>query len=1009
MKLTSNARKCFVVAIIFMLLFQFSIMEHIARATPILDIDIAVDKQYYNVGETVKITGNVTLDGIIQNDTIAAIEVDFPNGNLFFIRTVETGNVSGKYWRVQILDLYTCDAQGNPQTLFNRGPNEYAYVNLTAKNMGVAPRRVKGALYVQCSDNTPLQAFYPFDIEYDGEQQISWILSIPLPDYAPTGQARVFASLFTGEPKNSGYPYCPEKTANFSIVTTTPIMPPQPKYFNITFALLVKDFPRGGYMVYATTSFDVQIAVDIKQFTVIGPVPIITYYPANPIVCQTVTLNGSASYDAGGTITNWSWDFGDGTTAKGAVVAHVYEFAAKYIVRLTVTDNDGGYNSTARPIDVLEAWPMFHHNSKREGTSTSLAPVTNVTKWIKTIGPINTDFWMYSSPAVTPAIVGNAVFIGSTNGTVYAFDATTGSVIWAKTPAPGFKFYSSPAFADGLVFIGSEDGHVYALNATNGNTKYSITTGGYVHSSVAAAGNRVYVGSQDMKVYAFYTNSTSLWTSNALDGAIYSSPAVANGKVFISTLNGTMYALNETTGAIIWRTNLAPNTPIYSSPAFAYDKVYIGSTNNNVYALNATSGSILWNTATNGEVYSSPAVVDGLVFIGSMDNNLYALDAMTGALIWNKTIGQIKWSSPLVAEGKVFLGTTDGKIHALREKNGEVWWNYQTNGAVDSSPSVLNDILYVGSKSGKLYAFYNQIHDVAVTSVVPSKTLVIQNETITISATLWNKGSLNEVVNLTTSYNSTVFDTRSVGLNRGVETTVQISFNTTGVPTGTCVIYVNATLTPPSTDENPSDNIRTCQIRIEIGKREITVTDATPSTLGIDPTRPIPIKDVHGQGYNATIYVTIKNQGNFTESNIQLKVYWSNSTHFNQTISSVTISQLQVDESVMLNFTWITSGLAYGNYTISAYAVPVYGEENVTNNLYIGAVVRVVVPGDVSSITRNVPDGLVDMRDIGAVCTKFGTTPLDPEWDPDKDINSDGMVDMRDIGIACKNYGKTEY
>ena len=83
-------------------------------------------------------------------------------------------------------------------------------------------------------------------------------------------------------------------------------------------------------------------------------------------------------------------------------------------------------------------------------------------------------------------------------------------------------------------------------------------------------------------------------------------------------------------------------------------------------------------------------------------------------------------------------------------------------------------------------------------------------------------------------------------------------------------------------------------------------------------------------------------------------------------------------------------------------------ETNTSDNLYVGGLVRVVVPGDVTSPTPNVPEGKVDMRDIGAVAGKFGSKPSSPNWDPNKDVNNDGTVNMRDVGIAATNFGKKE-
>jgi outer membrane protein assembly factor BamB len=54
---------------------------------------------------------------------------------------------------------------------------------------------------------------------------------------------------------------------------------------------------------------------------------------------------------------------------------------------------------------------------------------------------------------------------------------------------------------------------------------------------------------------------TTGWASATLDGEVYAEPLVFNGVVYAATLNNTVYALNQSTGAVVWQKNLgAPQT-----------------------------------------------------------------------------------------------------------------------------------------------------------------------------------------------------------------------------------------------------------------------------------------------------------------------------------------------------------------------------------------------------------------------------------------------------------------
>ena len=73
-----------------------------------------------------------------------------------------------------------------------------------------------------------------------------------------------------------------------------------------------------------------------------------------------VSFDGTASKDPdpGGSITHYSWNFGDGSgPGSGAKVTHTYTRPGSYGVTLTVTDAEGGTASSTHPVTVTAGQP----------------------------------------------------------------------------------------------------------------------------------------------------------------------------------------------------------------------------------------------------------------------------------------------------------------------------------------------------------------------------------------------------------------------------------------------------------------------------------------------------------------------------------------------------------------------------------------------------------------------------------------------------------------------------
>jgi chitodextrinase len=92
-------------------------------------------------------------------------------------------------------------------------------------------------------------------------------------------------------------------------------------------------------------------------------------------------LDGRGSTDADGSIATYAWDFGDGSTASGAIVWHTYGQAPSYTVTLTVIDDVGAAATTSKvvsPISGLTARAYKYRGANLVDLSWSGASGTSV-------------------------------------------------------------------------------------------------------------------------------------------------------------------------------------------------------------------------------------------------------------------------------------------------------------------------------------------------------------------------------------------------------------------------------------------------------------------------------------------------------------------------------------------------------------------------------------------------------------------------------------------------------
>ncbi len=83
-----------------------------------------------------------------------------------------------------------------------------------------------------------------------------------------------------------------------------------------------------------------------------APVAAVSANATSVLVGEDITFSGTGSTDSDGSISSYSWDFGDTYSSTSSGPTHAYTSAGSYTVTLTVTDNDGATDTETVTITV---------------------------------------------------------------------------------------------------------------------------------------------------------------------------------------------------------------------------------------------------------------------------------------------------------------------------------------------------------------------------------------------------------------------------------------------------------------------------------------------------------------------------------------------------------------------------------------------------------------------------------------------------------------------------------
>lgn len=286
---------------------------------------------------------------------------------------------------------------------------------------------------------------------------------------------------------------------------------------------------------------------------------------------------------------------------------------------------------------------------------------------------------IYGVPAVNGNLVIAAAYgIGTSptadNGRVYALSADKGKMEW-QYPMQGQvqAFVGSPVATGGVLFIGSSDGNLYALDAASGAEKWRFTTGNKVWSTPAVSGGVIYFGSTDRNLYAVDISSgKKLWAFTS-QGSVMATPLVQDNTIYVGSFDRNLYAL-DMNGKEKWR--FQGGSWFWSRPVVVGNTVFAANLDSKLYVLDASDGRKIKELELAGGVRADLLAADSAIFIGSESGDVYRLgvEQQNLKVFFNVGAG-VQIAAPLAAQGgKLYIHAQNGTVYALDIKSGDKLW-----------------------------------------------------------------------------------------------------------------------------------------------------------------------------------------------------------------------------------------------------------------------------------------------------------------------------------------------
>lgn len=271
----------------------------------------------------------------------------------------------------------------------------------------------------------------------------------------------------------------------------------------------------------------------------------------------------------------------------------------------------------------------------------------------------------------------------------------------------------TPAVVGDSLWLASSDGTISTLDGNTGALRSRVSVGGELAAGVGTDGQRAAVVTRGNELVVSEGQQV-LWRKK-LPAQGYTAPLVAGERVFVLTADRTVTAYDGKTGARLWFNN-RPGEPLVlqkSGVIMAVGDTLIVGNSGRMIGFNPNNGVPRWESslASPRGTNDVERLVDLVVGVSRVGNSVCArafqanvgcVDVARNGLQWSKVASG---AVGVHGDAEVVVGTeSDGRIIAWRRSDGErVWMVDRLQYRQLSAPLVVGRTVVVGDSNGNVH------------------------------------------------------------------------------------------------------------------------------------------------------------------------------------------------------------------------------------------------------------------------------------------------------------------